>query len=282
MANAYTGNVRLFRRGCGALAAGPCLAGRRFRVEVGWRAGNQQGPGLPLDIGSADSQLFSFFDPNNWEVLAKVLDGCAINGHFWVYAAASTDLAYDLTVTDTWTGRRSVYRNAAGVPAPAITDSGAFPTCDAVSPNWNPPELTRAPLVERPGELQLAQGFKAKVSWTTPAGLEGSGTGLETVPRQASGLFYFFDRSNWEMQVKVLDGCAINGHRWVFRGRHHRRRLYPRGRRNRQRAAQDRHQPGRPSLAGDHRHRGLLLQLSEKRARRWGRREPPACAAVSC
>ena len=31
-----------------------------------------------------------------------------------------------------------------------------------------------------------------------------------------SGLLYFFDRDNAEILVKVLDGCAINGHRWVF------------------------------------------------------------------
>ena len=31
-----------------------------------------------------------------------------------------------------------------------------------------------------------------------------------------SGLLYFFDRDNVEVLVKVLDGCAINGHRWVF------------------------------------------------------------------
>jgi len=31
-----------------------------------------------------------------------------------------------------------------------------------------------------------------------------------------SGLFYFFDRNNWEMLLKVLDGCKENQHHWVF------------------------------------------------------------------
>lgn len=216
LANNVNGNIQLFRRGCGALAAGPCLSGGRFRAEIEWSAGNSSGPGLPLSIGSDDSQLFSFFDSNNWEVLVKVLDGCELNGRFWVYAAASTDLAYDLIITDTWTGQRSIYSNAAGVPAPAITDSNAFASCDAPSPGWNPPAPIRTSLAERPGQLRLTSGFTAKVRWKTAAGLEGDATGLETVPLQASGLFYFFDRSNWEMLVKVLDGCAINGHRWVF------------------------------------------------------------------
>ncbi len=31
-----------------------------------------------------------------------------------------------------------------------------------------------------------------------------------------SGLFYFFNADNWEMLVKVLDGCTYNGRFWVF------------------------------------------------------------------
>ena len=31
-----------------------------------------------------------------------------------------------------------------------------------------------------------------------------------------SGLFYFFAPNNWEMLLKVLDACPVNGHHWVF------------------------------------------------------------------
>ncbi len=31
-----------------------------------------------------------------------------------------------------------------------------------------------------------------------------------------SGLLYFFDRDNAEVLVKVLNGCAVNGYRWVY------------------------------------------------------------------
>ena len=37
---------------------------------------------------------FWFFDPNTAEVLLKVLNGCAVNGHWWVYAAPATDVEY--------------------------------------------------------------------------------------------------------------------------------------------------------------------------------------------
>ena len=58
---------------------------------------------------------------------AKVLDGCALNGHVWVFGATTTDLGYTIQVTDTATGAVREYRNEPGKPAAAITDSTAFP-----------------------------------------------------------------------------------------------------------------------------------------------------------
>ena len=62
-----------------------------------------------------------------WEVLLKVLDGCALNGHVWVFGASTTDLGYVIRVTDTATGKVKEYRNEPGTPAAAITDAKAFP-----------------------------------------------------------------------------------------------------------------------------------------------------------
>jgi hypothetical protein len=47
-----------------------------------------------------ESGTFSFFGSSNVEVTVKVLDGRAINGHFWVFAASMTDRPYTLTVID--------------------------------------------------------------------------------------------------------------------------------------------------------------------------------------
>ncbi len=47
----------------------------------------------------------------------------------WVYAAASNDVEYTLTVTDTATGRIARYDNPLGRRAPAVTDTQAFATC---------------------------------------------------------------------------------------------------------------------------------------------------------
>lgn len=79
------------------------------------------------DAGTDDTGLFWFFDPDNWEVLIKVLDGCAQNGRVWVFGASTTDLGYRVVVTDTMTGEMKEYRNEPGSRAPAITDSAAFP-----------------------------------------------------------------------------------------------------------------------------------------------------------
>ena len=108
-----------------------CLrSDRRFRVQLQWRtAGGQIGPGRVVPFGPDDSGLFSFFDPSNAEVLVKVLDGCSANDHFWVFAAAATDVEYTMTVTDTQTNISSTYTNELGAPAPAITDTSAFATC---------------------------------------------------------------------------------------------------------------------------------------------------------
>jgi len=75
---------------------------------------------------SDGSGLFWFFHEDNWELQVKVLDGCALNGHHWVYSAATTDVGYILTVTDTRTGEKVRYENPLGRRSPAVTDSSAF------------------------------------------------------------------------------------------------------------------------------------------------------------
>lgn len=114
---------------CVPTATSLCLQKGRFRVEVVWEANGRSEPGKVVPFGSADSGLFYFFDQDNWELLVKVLDGCAITGHYWVYSAATTDVRYVLTVTDTQTGLPVRYENPAGKPAAAITDSKALPAC---------------------------------------------------------------------------------------------------------------------------------------------------------
>ncbi len=106
-----------------------CLQDERYRVEVNWwTAESETGRGVVVHEGTNDSGMFRFFSEANWEVLLKVLDGCDVNGGHWLFAAATTDMGYEVTVTDTaGTDPPRVYRNEPGLPAPAVTDTSAFP-----------------------------------------------------------------------------------------------------------------------------------------------------------
>ena len=107
-----------------------CLNRKRFAVETDWRDFNgQAGPGRAAAPGSDDSGLVYFFNPDNWEILVKVLDGCSVNGHFWVFAAATTNVEYTLRVTDTLTGDVRTYVNPLGTSSDAVTDTTAFANC---------------------------------------------------------------------------------------------------------------------------------------------------------
>ena len=113
---------------CVASSETLCLHGDRYEVRVEWRAGDgATGSAQVVPEATEDSGLFQFFDADNWEILIKVLDGCAVNGHYWVYGASTTDLGYVIRVTDTATGEIQEYRNEPGRPAAAITDAKAFP-----------------------------------------------------------------------------------------------------------------------------------------------------------
>lgn len=107
-----------------------CLNDGRFRLEVDWRNfQGEVGDGRSPGPGTDDSGLFYFFNPDNWEMLVKVLDGCNNNGHYWVFSAATTNVEYTLRVTDTDTGVESSYFNPLRTRAPALTDTQAFATC---------------------------------------------------------------------------------------------------------------------------------------------------------
>jgi hypothetical protein len=109
-----------------------CLQGGRFEVSVEWAdfQGNA-GPGRRVPVASDDSGLFWFFHPENWEMLVKVLDACPLDGHFWVFAAAATNVEYTLTVSDLVAHQTRIFRNDLGDTARALTVTDAFPTCGA-------------------------------------------------------------------------------------------------------------------------------------------------------
>ncbi|HET9211747.1 MAG TPA: hypothetical protein VFR03_15170 [Thermoanaerobaculia bacterium] len=100
----------------------------RFRVEVSFvdpRSGSS-GQGRAVQLTN-DTGIFWFFSPSNLELMLKVLDGSGVNGHFWVFYGALSDVDYTITVTDTATGARKTYHNPSGHLA-SSADVDAFPS----------------------------------------------------------------------------------------------------------------------------------------------------------
>ena len=77
---------------------------------------------MPL---TTDTGYFWFFSSNNVELVVKVVDGRAVNGHFWVFYGALTNVQYTITVTDSVTGDVRSYVNPDGNLA-SVADVSAF------------------------------------------------------------------------------------------------------------------------------------------------------------
>jgi hypothetical protein len=106
-----------------------CLDQGRFRVRAAFAGETGSGPATPGPAVSDQSGLFWFFTPGNWELALKVLDGCRVNGHYWIFFAALTHVEHTVTVTDTRTGATKVYWRLPGSPSPPVTDNEALAVC---------------------------------------------------------------------------------------------------------------------------------------------------------
>jgi outer membrane protein assembly factor BamB len=114
---------------CAADGTTLCLQGNRFKVRATWQtADGASGDGQAVRL-SADTGYFWFFASANVEMLVKVLDGCTLGRHFWVFAGGLTDVHVTLTVIDTANGSVRVYHNPQGTPFVPIQDTASFPTC---------------------------------------------------------------------------------------------------------------------------------------------------------
>jgi hypothetical protein len=102
-----------------------CLAQNRFRVTTGYLTRDAAGPGEGTSLTN-DTGYFWFFNSANVELLVKVLDGCALNGHFWVFAGGLTNVSVEIGVTDTMTGERKLYRSPLNSAFAPLQDTVAF------------------------------------------------------------------------------------------------------------------------------------------------------------
>ena len=83
------------------------------RVEWADQRSGDTGVGTAVP-GTDRSGFFWFFEPQNIELVVKILDARQVNGRFWVFYGALSDVAYTITVTDTETGEQATYHNPPG------------------------------------------------------------------------------------------------------------------------------------------------------------------------
>ena len=247
--------------GCRPSDGRACLNDRRFNVAARYSTPTvSRAPAKRLDTyGLGDSgALFYFFGPDNPEMLIKVVNGCWLNDHWWVFGSAATDLAYEIAIEDLADGGGTVeYRhNGGGVivgdngystGAGVINDTSAFPCRPSMAVQADAFEAAvRAgdadtsrhaqAAVARPADSQQNTAapndygcppvlpgvclnnwrFGVRGSWES-SDRNGNALSLQAHGLGDSGaLFYFFGPDNPEMLLKVVNGCAINGHWWVF------------------------------------------------------------------
>lgn len=114
---------------CVPSATALCLNGGRFRVEADWETKQgAQGAAQAVEL-TADTGLFWFFSSDNVEAVVKVLDGCAVNQRYWVFAGGLTNVRTEITVTDTATGAVKTYVNPQRTAFLPIQDTNAFAAC---------------------------------------------------------------------------------------------------------------------------------------------------------
>jgi hypothetical protein len=105
---------------------------RRFEIRVHYSspARHLDGDGNATSLSSlgiTEGGTFAFFSAANPEMLIKVLNGCDLGGHYWVFFAAVTDVGFTVTVRDAMTGAVQTYSNPDEHAASPVQDTNAFP-----------------------------------------------------------------------------------------------------------------------------------------------------------
>lgn len=206
-----------------------CLLGGRFRVQADWQAlqNKTNGFGQTRSL-TADTGAFWFFGAANLELIVKVIDGRALNGKFWVFYGALSDVQYQIKVTDTQTGQVEEYVNDPGNLA-SVADTAAFPiagasTAAVVDEDGHDSESDTTAAVEplsacgadpTTKKLCLSERFDVTVTCSAP--------GRACTPNPVkltddTGYFWFFNDQNIELMTKVVDGRGLNGKFWFFYG----------------------------------------------------------------
>jgi len=226
------------RAACSASDTTLCLNDGRFSASVAWKDfQGRTGVGNAIPI-TADTGYFWFFSPANIELVIKVLDARPVNGKYWVFFGALSNVEYTLTVTDTVTRSQKQYVNPSGQFA-SVGDTKAFdpagisttsvrvegtmaapPSIQAVQrriDSVQPAAEDFTPCPDVPFGFNLSGcRFHIEVDWDDGHGRTGIGHPVQLT--NDTGYFWFFADTNVELMIKVLDARPVNGNFWDFFG----------------------------------------------------------------
>jgi hypothetical protein len=128
--NEATATTSAHATGCTADATTLCLNNSaRFQVRATYDAGGGRSGAAQAVVMTSDTGYLWFFSSANVEVVIKVINGCGLNDHYWVFAGGLTNVAATITVTDTQAGTIKTYTNPQNTAFLAIQDTSAFDTC---------------------------------------------------------------------------------------------------------------------------------------------------------
>lgn len=136
VAVAITDNPQTTSQGCVANNQTLCIddlpGDKRFQIGLTFattQGGGQSGNGQAISltpVGVTEGGLFWFFAANNPEMLIKIINGCSLNQHFWVFYSAGTNVGFKVTVKDTKTQHVATYTNPDQTAAAPEQDTSAL------------------------------------------------------------------------------------------------------------------------------------------------------------
>jgi hypothetical protein len=106
-----------------------CLNNGRFQVTAHFDTGHGNSGAAQVVSLTDDTGYLWFFASSNVEAVVKVLDACALGGHYWVFAGGLTNVNVVMTVKDTQTNATRTYTNPQNTTFQPIQDTSAFSTC---------------------------------------------------------------------------------------------------------------------------------------------------------
>ena len=211
-----------------------CLQNDKFKVTVTWRDfQDRSGSGRATQL-SNESGDFWFFNAQSNELIAKIIDGCASTGNYWVFWRALSNVEMELVIRNTETLQTLTYRNPLGYNSNGHLDIDTIFRCDGSGPAAETidtatalpapgiPELIErvdpaliSPCVPDGDRVICLRGgrFRVQGTWSDFSG--GSGYAHLIKKNEGSGYAWFFNANNYEMLFKLVDACSFNGTTWV-------------------------------------------------------------------